>query len=313
MISRRTANALGEAYSIGFTYWHRANNPTHKSDYRVKHEVFYDFLFDRDYEPWFCNKVRRLYGDVYANGRRKVKDFIMQLHTGETQIDATKNWNWEQRKALGQRYLRNLAEDILRHGDDVTTRRASRDDLYDADDFLQSVATLRSSLELDGYVYRNSRLLSPESDVLDTEEAAGVLDELYTSLALDNKTLALHHLKLSEEHFLAKRWDDTISNARKFLETVLQEVASAYSKRVKGTELSEKMRTRPVEIRDYLEHEGLLEKKEKEALSSVYGLLSHTGGHPYMAQNDQARLLRQLALTLSQFVMLRLEGVLKTP
>jgi hypothetical protein len=46
----------------------------------------------------------------------------------------------------------------------------------------------------------------------------------------------------------------------------------------------------------------------KEALAKVYGLLSHTGGHPYMAQNDQARLLRHLALTFSQFAMLRLRG-----
>jgi hypothetical protein len=63
-------------------------------------------------------------------------------------------------------------------------------------------------------------------------------------------------------------------------------------------------------VRDYLERSGLLESKEKEALAKVYGPLSHTGGHPYMAQNDQARLLRHLALTFSQFAMLRLRGKL---
>jgi len=39
--------------------------------------------------------------------------------------------------------------------------------------------------------------------------------------------------------------------------------------------------------------------------------LSETGAHPYMAESDQARLLRQLSLTLSQFVLLRLEAALK--
>ncbi len=63
-------------------------------------------------------------------------------------------------------------------------------------------------------------------------------------------------------------------------------------------------------VRNYLESEGVLETKEKNAIAKIYGLLSKTGGHPYMAASDQARLLRQLSLTLAQFVMLRLQGSL---
>jgi hypothetical protein len=55
----------------------------------------------------------------------------------------------------------------------------------------------------------------------------------------------------------------------------------------------------------------LLDTKETETLAKVYGLLSQTGSHPNMAFNDQARLLRHLALAFSQFVMLRLQGSLK--
>ena len=44
--------------------------------------------------------------------------------------------------------------------------------------------------------------------------------------------------------------------------------------------------------------------------ASVCGLLSHAGGHPYMAQSEQARLLRHLVLTFSQFVMLRFKSKL---
>jgi hypothetical protein len=44
----------------------------------------------------------------------------------------------------------------------------------------------------------------------------------------------------------------------------------------------------------------------------VYGLLSHTGAHPYMAENDQARLLRHLALLFAHFAMLRLQGKLSS-
>ncbi len=100
------------------------------------------------------------------------------------------------------------------------------------------------------------------------------------------------------------------SNSRKYLESILQEVATAHSVHVKGSTLPAGTYTRPVKVRDYLEQEGLVERKEKATIAQVYGLLSETGGHPYMARNDQARLLRHLALTFSQFVMLRLQGSL---
>ena len=64
-------------------------------------------------------------------------------------------------------------------------------------------------------------------------------------------------------------------------------------------------------LRD-LERSGMLEKKEKEAIAQVYGLLSNTGGHPYIAERDQARLMRHLSLTFAQFVLLRLEGALRS-
>jgi hypothetical protein len=56
-----------------------------------------------------------------------------------------------------------------------------------------------------------------------------------------------------------------------------------------------------------------LEKKEKDALSHVYGLLSETGGHPYVAQKDQARLMRHLSLTFCQFILIRLQGMFASP
>ncbi|MHC4389295.1 MAG: hypothetical protein ACYSX1_11920, partial [Planctomycetota bacterium] len=107
------------------------------------------------------------------------------------------------------------------------------------------------------------------------------------------------------------RWSDCIGNARKFFEAILQQVASKHSTAIKGSALKASTLQRPVAVRTYLETEGLLEKKEREAVDKIYGLLSHTGGHPYMAEKDQARLLRQICLTVTQFIMLRLEGALQ--
>jgi len=90
------------------------------------------------------------------------------------------------------------------------------------------VTKFHQSLELDGYVFRGDALLAPEEDVLDAKEQSGVLQDLYRELQLQNQDTVFHHLVLSEEHYLAKKWDDSISNSRKFLEGVLQEVAASH-------------------------------------------------------------------------------------
>ena len=299
MISRRTAQLLGTAYDKRFVKHSTRQLGYGKSytDSTVRTDELYDFLFIHDYPAWLCNMVSKLHG------RRSVLEWVMRFHTGETQRSATQTWSWDERRELGQHYLTELAEDILN-----SWHSESSD--YVKKVYADEIAQLTRSVELDGYTFQAPRLLPPESDVLDTKEEGGAIHSLYASLALANADTAFHHLKLSEDHYVAGRWDDSISNSRKFLECVLQESASAHSVRVIGTPLPEAVFTRPVAVRDYLEQEKLLESKEKDALAKTYGLLSHTGGHPYMAENDQARLLRHLSLTFSQFVLIRLRGSL---
>lgn len=308
MISRRSAIALAEVYAHAFHYSYTRKNYSYGSTqyHTVNTDALYDFLYAHDFSPWFCNQAKKTGNSStkYTTGIRKLKEFVMRLHTGETQADATHGWTWDQRKALGQDYLHNLAEDILNEWFNKWKEGAE----YSRPKIGSYIEELLGSLELDRYVYRDSRLLSPESDVLDVEEETGVLQSLHAALKLANGEIAFHHLRLSEDHYLAKRWDDSISNSRKFLECALQEVAAAHSLQCKGTQLPKGTYTSPFRVRDYLEDEGLLETKEKKAIAAIYGLLSETGGHPYMAQNDQARLLRHLALTVSQFVMLRFQG-----
>jgi hypothetical protein len=147
--------------------------------------------------------------------------------------------------------------------------------------------------------------------VLSVEEESGILHTLYSQLQLGRKDEAFEFLRLSETHYLAERWSDCIGNARKFLELTLAETYRVAAQRL-GTNPSDTTLERPVMVRNALESDGFLERRERETLDKVYGLLSHTGGHPYMAEKSQARLLRQLTLTLTQFVMLRLEGFISS-
>jgi hypothetical protein len=295
MISRRTSRVIAEVYEKFFRELHRTSRG--EGRYNLNDEAIYDFLFDNNYPAWFCNLAK---GTQEYYDTRKFKEFIMRLHTGESVESATKDWTWKQREQLGQERLHNLAKDILNFWSD----KGESDKKY----YAEHTETLKKNLELDGYTYKGHQLLASESDVLDVQEETGVLESTFASLLLNNKETAFHHLKLSEEHYLASRWDDSISNSRKFLEAVLQEVAYSHFILVNKTPISDELYSRPVKVREYLEKQGLLETKEKEALASVYGLLSNTGGHPYIAQNEQARLLRHLAFTFAQFVMLRLQG-----
>jgi hypothetical protein len=237
------------------------------------------------------------------SGTRAFKEFFMKLHTGESLVSGTKDWTWKQRGQLGQRYLTDLTASLLKDFTALTeSYRGGVDGLKEAHQkFLES-------LHLDGYRFDGHRILAPESDILDPQEEGGVLEGLVGALNLQNHETILHHLRLTEEHFIAGRWDDSIANSRKFLEAILQETAAVHCIATTAKPLSEGVYSKPVQVRDYLHSVGILEKKERDAIAAVYGLLSETGGHPYMAASEQARLLRHLALTFSQFVMLRLQG-----
>lgn len=259
----------------------------------------YDFLFENEYEPWFCNLAK---SQMYV---RAFKEFWMRIHTGESLASATTEWSWEQRKKLGQRLLRDLARDHLRF------LEKAKETPYFAKTYTAEFQDLLRRLELDGYVYRDGNLYQQQTDLLDVDAERDIIRALFEQAKLARQVDAFEFLRLGEEHFIAERWSDSISNVRKFFELLLQEGARALSSG-RGSALSDSQLNRPVEVRTYLETEGLLEKKERELVDKLYGLLSEAGAHPYMAESDQARLLRQMSLTLSQFVLLRLASALAT-
>lgn len=295
MISRATSLAIANAYTKRFT--HVSSPGRGGISETVSRDNIYDFLYENEYEAWFCNLAR---APIYV---RNFKDFWLKIHTGESIVEATKNWSWQQREKLGQRLLRELARDHLRwFRQQDTTAFWMRDDVKPAEELLRR-------LELDGYLFKDGDLLQQQADVLNVEEEKDILQALFAKAKLARATDAFEFLRLGEEHFVANRWSDCISNVRKFFELTLQEGARALGQ-ARGAPIDEVALSRPVEVRQYLERQGLFERKERESIDKLYGLLSETGAHPYMAESDQARLLRQLSLTLTQFSLLRLEAAL---
>jgi hypothetical protein len=298
MISRKSTKTIADSYCSCFAY---INSSGTNSGYRhstVYIERLYDFLFVNDFTPWLLNAFNK----ISRVTPRDLQEFIMRIHTGESSFTATQQWSWEQRRVLGQQILKDLAECLIRERLDN-----SEFETYGHKD-KDAVDRMRLSLELDGYIFRNNNLWIPEETIIDEAEEQGVLENLMISLKLSDILTLKHHLELTVIDYQESRWDDSISNSRKVLDGVLSQTAARLGSITGLDVLSSEQLDRAVDVRDYLERNKILEKKEKETIKQVYGLLSDTGGHPYIAGRDQARLMRHLALTFSQFVLLRLEG-----
>jgi len=299
MIGRRSAKTIADAYHERFTSFTRGQYGSREFQYH--RDKLYDFLFINNFEGWVLNAIKQ----IYRSDQRGLLEFLMRFHTGESLASGTPDWSWDKRKTLGQRFLRDLAQALIhaRHSDPQFEAYGDQDK--------KAVDEMQRLLELDGYVYRAGVLLVPEESVLDVEEEEGVLENLIRAVGLPESSTIQHHLQLSEEHYQNENWDDSISNSRKTLEAVLMQVANVYSASSTGKPLPAQTLNRPAAVREYLEQVGVLERKEQTTLGEVYGLLSNTGGHPYIAQQDQARLMRHLSVTFCQFVLLRLQGRLK--
>jgi hypothetical protein len=198
MISRKTTVILADLLSRTF-YKRRSNNRNYI--YSVDSQAFYDFLFELDYQAWFCNLASSIYdsGESFVEGTRKLKEFVMKLHTGDSIVTITPQWTLEQRIYQGQILLEKLCQDILNKKSTSGTDYEQR---------------LKRSLELDGYLFVDGVLRKPDVEVLNIVEEVNLLTSLYSSLSLANSKTAFHHLSLSEDHYEAGRWDDSISNSR---------------------------------------------------------------------------------------------------
>ena len=296
-ISRSTAYALSKLFGACFA------TGTNGTKDKLKRQDLNDFLFLNNFEITFVDDLIasfNQYSKIDALER-----FIIRLFIGDGLVEISSDERNQyaspyELKQRSQTLLWMLLESILQ----------DKDHLYYA-----SVKEYRSrlinSLALDGFVFVNGTLHRQEQPIFDVPEQMGILEQLYSELKLGQNAQAVAALKLSEQHYISGLWSDSISNARKFLECVLQEIVASISLQ-KGELINDKIKANATLIRQHLLEYGIITAKQQEALGKLYGMLSDTGSHPYIADKDEARLSRYLSLSLAEYVMLEFQGYLGT-
>jgi hypothetical protein len=301
MISRKSALLISEIYSEAFTK--ETFGRLARVRYVFQVEELHDFFYERDYPEWFTKWVKR-YRDTNQSAFR---DFIKELQTGYAVSGALHNSLPEERQSIGIKILERAAADIIL----AFENRAERHNAWDPNSPTRTlVEELKAQLELDGYVYREGKLYPVESSVFDAQTEQSYLEILIDSLSLGDPATVKYHVQLAGEDYASGRWSNSIGNSRHFFEAILAQVLEGVITKL-GKNLNANVYKNATTTRDHLEIEGLISADEKSAFKQIYGLLSNTGGHAYIAQKDQARLMWHLALTCSQFVLLRYEGFLK--
>ncbi len=299
MISRRSTILIADSYVSHFSNFY-LDGSRHGRIRKVNIDKLYEYLFLHEFQAWFLAIIKKV--QIYPT--QKLKETIMGLHTGEVLLKNLPQLPPLDREKLGQDLLLQLAESLL------LDRYLDIDFEQHTDVDTKLVDQMQLALELDGYIFRSKKLFQSEETVVNETNEQDILESLIISVGLQNIEMIKHHLELSAEDYQEGRWSDSIANSRKVFEAVLAQISIRFSQISGGKVLSSSELKTAAKVRDNLKTNGFFDGQEKDALAKIYGLLSETGGHPYIASRDEARLMRHLLLTICQFELLRLEGII---
>lgn len=261
--------------------------------FSTRPDLFAEFLFEHE----FPAALRQfLWGaDPQKGGIRRMVIAAWEHWVGQAFVGT------ESSMEARERWFTRLGEALLQRA--TAPRRSGPHAPILAED----VAELVNALRLDGYEWADGRLRRIEENVFDVEEQAGALEALWGRLLLTEFEQLRHNLRLADEHYEASRWGDCIAHARHVVELTLLEVAEARHRLGATAALPAKGRKAPVIVRDHLRITGFYDQDEQDLVKAVYGLVSRLGGHPNMAPQASARILRQHAFTVAHFLLLRFE------
>jgi hypothetical protein len=163
-----------------------------------------------------------------------------------------------------------------------------------------------ASLREDGFDFIGGKVIPAEIKAVDLKTEDAYLIALIRTIALPNMEEIQHHHDESEKAFADGRWGSASSEARNSLIATLRGLREVATTRGQIPPYKQPGKDGPL-IEDFRAI-GLFTDAEKNAVMHVWVLLSHSGPHVGIKEQDTARLSRLLAIGMTEWIALKFEG-----
>lgn len=167
----------------------------------------------------------------------------------------------------------------------------------------QLASDLVASLRDDGFDFIAGKVVLAGSKAVELQKEDEYLVAKIRDVKLPNIDEVQHHHQESEKAFANRGWGAAASEARNFLVATLRGLREVATTRGKLAAFKQPGKDGPL-IEDF-KHIGLFTEDEKNAVMHAWVLLSHSGPHVGIQEEDSARLSRLLAIGITEWVVLK--------
>lgn len=169
---------------------------------------------------------------------------------------------------------------------------------------------LLASLQIDGYELVAGSLVPAAFKGMDIQREDDYLIGLLRKLQPANLETIVHHHDEAEKAFANGVWGSASTETRNFFVAILRgmrERATASGKATSFTSGNDS------DLIKNFETIGLLSEDEKDAVLKIWVLLSYSGPHVGIQEQDRAKLTRLLVLGMTQWLCLKFKDWLNHP
>jgi hypothetical protein len=160
-----------------------------------------------------------------------------------------------------------------------------------------------ASLAEDGLDYIGGKIVPAKVKAVDLKKEYEYLIALIRSIKPLNVDEVEHHHDESDKALANRVWGSASSEARNFLVATLRGLREVATTRGKVPAYKQPGKDGPL-IEDF-KTIGLFTDAEKDAVMHVWVLLGHSGPHVGIKEEDSARLLRLLAIGMTEWIVLK--------
>lgn len=163
-----------------------------------------------------------------------------------------------------------------------------------------------ASLREDGLDFIGGKVVPAEMKSVNLKKEDEYLIGLIRAIGPFNMDVIQHHHDESDNAFATGGWGSASSQARNFLVATLRGLREEATSRGNVTPYKQPGKDGPL-IEDF-KTIGLFTDEEKNAVVHVWVLLSHSGPHVGIKEEDSARFSRLLAIGLTEWIALKFIG-----